>query len=140
MIISLHLNVPSAIDLRIEVHFPFCNTYSRQVPAVKRTSVSSSTYLIKIYYLRICQNRRIQLNKSETERQKVGQWRIPLYWKIYALKNNRFRTSPLICLYHGLFSSMFKPNDIGNINNHEFLTLSLILPDATANVTNICGD
>lgn len=43
IIISLHSNVvPSAIDLRIEVYFPFCNTYSRQVPTVKRAVVSSS--------------------------------------------------------------------------------------------------
>lgn len=34
---------------------------------------------------------------------------------------------------------IFKPNDIVNISNHEFLILSLILPDVSANVTNVCS-
>lgn len=43
-------NISSAIDLRIEVYFPFCNIYSRQVPTVKRSLSSSFICLIKIHY------------------------------------------------------------------------------------------
>lgn len=139
-IISLHLNVVlSAIDLRIEVYFPFCNTYSRQVPTVKR-AVSSSIWLKQRVpvYTRAAMGARWRVYTTRTRSQ--AQNETDFRKTAYGLENSGATIISTRVYYSGLFSLVFKPNDIVNISNHEFLTLSLILPDASANVTNERGD